>query len=154
RITYRADGAGFLKPGYNHVFTVSADGGQPRQVTFGRFDDAGPISFTADGRSVLFATNRADNWERDPQESEIYQVDIAGGAMTRLTNRVGPDGAPVTSPDGSKIAYLGYDDARHRGYENVRLYVMDRDGRNSRVLTGGLDRGVGAPEWAADGRSV
>jgi dipeptidyl aminopeptidase/acylaminoacyl peptidase len=154
RITYRADGEGFLKAGYRHVFAVSADGGQPRQLTFGKFDDAGPIDFSRDGKSVLFSTNRAENWERDPQESEVYAVSVADGALTRLTNRVGPDGAPAVSPDGSKIAYVGFDDARKRGYENQRLYVMDRDGKNSRVLTGALDRSVGAPQWAADGKSV
>jgi dipeptidyl aminopeptidase/acylaminoacyl peptidase len=154
RITYRADGEGFLKPGYRHLFAVSADGGQPRQLTFGRFDDAGPIDFTRDGRSVLFSTNRAENWERDPQEAEVYSVGVADGALTRLTSRVGPDVAPVASPDGSKIAYVGFDDARKRGYENQRLYVMDRGGANARVLTGGLDRSVGAPEWAPDGKSI
>ena len=154
RITYRADGEGFLKPGYRHIFAVSADGGQPRQLTFGRYDDAGPIDFTRDGRSVLFSTNRAENWERDPQEAEVYQVGVADGALTRLTNRVGPDVSPVASPDGAKIAYVGFDDARKRGYENQRLYVMDRDGRNARVLTGGLDRSVAAPQWAADGKSI
>lgn len=154
RITYRADGEGFLKPGYRHVFAVSADGGQPRQLTFGKFDDAGPISFSRDGKAVLFSTNRADNWERDPQEAEIHAVNLADGALTRLTNRVGPDVNPIVSPDGAKIAYLGYDDSRKRGYENVRLYVMDRDGRNSRVLTGALDRSVSDPAWAADGKSL
>jgi len=154
RVTYRADGEGLLKPGYRHVFAVAADGGQPRQLTFGRFDDAGPVSFTRDGKAVLFSTNRAANWERDPQEAEVYQVGVADGLLTRLTTRVGPDGAAVASPDGSKIAYIGFDDARRRGYENQRLYVMDRDGKNSRVLTGGLDRSVASPEWSADGKSV
>ncbi|PZQ63948.1 MAG: peptidase S9 family protein [Phenylobacterium zucineum] len=154
RITYRADGEGFLKPGYRHLFVVPADGGQPRQLTSGKFDNGGPITFSHDGKSLLFSTNRAENWERDPQESEIYSVAIADGTLTRLTTRVGPDANPVVSPDGSKIAYLGYDDARKRGYENIRLYVMDRDGRNSRVLTGALDRSVSDPQWAADGKSL
>ena len=154
QLTYRADGAGYLKPGSRHLFAVSADGGAPRQLTFGRFDDAGPISFTADGKSVLFATNRAANWERDPKESEIYSAALADGALTRLTNRVGPDEAPAVSPDGTKIAYVGFDDTRHRGYDNVRLYVMDRDGRNNRPITVGFDNSLGAPTWAADGKSL
>ncbi|MBW8812773.1 MAG: S9 family peptidase [Caulobacterales bacterium] len=154
RVTYRADGEGLIKLGYHHIFVVSADGGQPRQLTFGKFDDAGPIAFSHDGKGVLFSTNRSANWERDPEEAELYRVDVADGALARLTNRVGPDFAPAVSPDGSKIAYVGFDNARHRGYENQRLYVMDADGRNGRVLTGGLDRSVAAPVWAADGKGV
>src|SRR6266568_3896114 len=107
RVAY---GEGYLKPGYRHIFAVSADGGSPRQITFGRFDDQGPIAFDNDGRSILFTTNRMDNWERDPNQRDIYRVSIAEGTPTRLTRRVGPDESPVMSPDGSKIAYLGYDD--------------------------------------------
>jgi dipeptidyl aminopeptidase/acylaminoacyl peptidase len=154
RVTYRADGAGYLKPGFRHLFAVSADGGQPRQLTFGRFDDGGPISFMPDGASVLFSSNRNPNWERDPQESEVYSASLADGTLTQLTHRVGPDQAPAASPDGTKIAYVGFDDTRHRGYENQRLYVMDRDGKNSRVITGSFDNSVGGPVWAADGRSL
>jgi dipeptidyl aminopeptidase/acylaminoacyl peptidase len=154
RVTYRADGAGYLKPGFRHLFAVSADGGQPRQLTFGRYDEGGPISFTPDGKSVLFSSNRGPNWERDPQESEVYSASLADGTLTQLTHRVGPDQAPAASPDGAKIAYVGFDDARHRGYENQRLYVMDRDGKNSRVITGAFDNSVGAPVWAADSKSL
>jgi dipeptidyl aminopeptidase/acylaminoacyl peptidase len=154
RVTYRADGQGLLKPGYRHLFVVSADGGAPRQLTFGKFDDAGPIAFTPDGRSLLFATDRSENWERNAAEAEIYSVGVDGGPITRLTNRVGPDLSPAVSPDGSKIAYVGFDDTRHRGYENQLLYVMDRDGGHPRALTAGLDRSVAAPQWAADGKSI
>src|SRR5689334_1904512 len=154
RITYRADGAGYLRPGYRHLFIVSADGGQPRQLTTGKFDDGGPIDFSKDGKLVYFATDHQPNWERDPQESEVFSVDVATGAQVQLTHRKGPDQAPAVSPDGSKIAYVGFDDHGLRGYENQRLYVMDRDGANSHVVTAGLDRSVGAPAWAADGKSL
>jgi dipeptidyl aminopeptidase/acylaminoacyl peptidase len=154
RVTYRRDGAGYVKPGYRHLFVVSADGGQPRQLTFGKYDEGGQVAFTPDGKGLLFATNRSSNWERADEESDIYRLSIADGALTRLTNRVGPDQAPTPSPDGSKIAYVGYDDRGHRGYENVRLYVMDADGKGGRAITGGFDRSVGAPTWAADGRSL
>jgi dipeptidyl aminopeptidase/acylaminoacyl peptidase len=154
RLTFRADGEGELKPGYSHLFVVSADGGAARQISFGKYDDDGPLSWSADGAYVLFSSNRGKDWERDPQESEVYQAAVADGATTVLTHRVGPDRAPEVSPNGKQVAYLGFDDARQRGYENTRLYVMDRDGKNSRVLTGNLDRGIDAARWAADGKSL
>src|SRR6185437_1623122 len=133
---------------------VSADGGQPRQITFGRYDEGGQLAFTPDGKSLLFASDRSANREREAQESDIYKVSIADGTMTRLTTRLGPDQSPRPSPDGTKIAYVGFDDHGHRGYENVHLYVMDADGKNSRAITGGFDRSVGAPTWAADGKGL
>ncbi|MGA0605217.1 prolyl oligopeptidase family serine peptidase [Phenylobacterium sp. VNQ135] len=153
RVTYRFDGQGYLKPGFRQVFVVSADGGQPRQVTFGKFDSAGPINFTADGRAILFTSNRNPTWEREPNESDIWRVDVVGGQMTKLTTRVGPDAAPVPSPDGSKIAYIGSDD-RGLSNEDNKLYVMDANGGNIRQLAVNLDRSVGVPQWSADGRSI
>ena len=52
-LTYRSDAEGYLKPGYRHVYVVSADGGAPRQLTFGAFNEAGPLSCTPDGRHLL-----------------------------------------------------------------------------------------------------
>ncbi|MGH8186802.1 MAG: TolB family protein, partial [Steroidobacteraceae bacterium] len=49
-IAYRTDGAGYLKPGYTHIYVVSADGGAPRQLTFGGYNEDGPISWTPDGQ--------------------------------------------------------------------------------------------------------
>ena len=152
-VKYRADGEGYLKPGYAHAFVVSADGGFPRQLTFGAFNEEGPVSWTPDGRYVLLSGNRNEGWQRDPVNSEVYQVSVADAVVTPLTHRVGPDRAPRVSPDGKKIAYLGFDD-RLLGYQNVRVYVMDRDGRNSRSITDQLDRSIDVAQWAADGRSL
>ena len=41
RVTYRADGGGYVKPGFDQVFVVAADGGAPRQVTYDKFDVSG-----------------------------------------------------------------------------------------------------------------
>ena len=38
-IVYRTDEGGYLKPGYTHIYVVSADGGAPRQLTFGAFNE-------------------------------------------------------------------------------------------------------------------
>ncbi len=153
QMTYRADGAGYLKPGYNHIWVVAADGGAPRQLTFGAFDEGGQLSWGADSRSIVFSSSRDKDWKREPQESDIFSVDVASGTVSQLTHRKGPDIEAVVSPDGKSIAYTGFDD-HFRGYENQRLYVMNRDGSNVRMLTGSFDRSVQGPQWAGDSRSV
>lgn len=152
-VVYRFDGAGYLDAGYEHIFVVSADGGAPRQLSYGAYNDGGPLSWTPDGRTILFSANRHDNWQRDAANSEIYALDVATSRITPLTDRYGPDSEPAVSPDGRLIAYTGYDD-HERSYENAVLYVMNADGSNARALTTALDRSVGSPVWSADGRAI
>jgi dipeptidyl aminopeptidase/acylaminoacyl peptidase len=152
-VVYRADGAGYLETGYQHLFIVSAEGGTPHQLTEGDFNHEGPLSFTPDSRRLVFSANRGAEWERDPQESDVFAVDIATRKLTQLTTRDGPDNSPVVSPDGRKIAYLGFDD-RVQGYQVTHLYVMDIDGKNSRPVAAGSDLDVADPRWSADSRSV
>ena len=152
-VTYRFDEEGYLRPGYSQIFVVSADGGAPRQLSFGPFNNNGPISWAADGRTLFFSGNRSENWEREPVDTEVYALDLADNRIRALTDRRGPDTSPVVSPDGRLIAFTGFDD-RNRSYENAILYVMDANGGNRRALTASLDRSVDAPVWAADGRSI
>ena len=153
QVHYRADGAGYLRPGYNHVFAVSADGGAARQLTFGTYDDGRTVSWSSDSRHLLIASNRGKDPERDPLNSDIFLVDADSGALHQLTTRAGPDEQPVASPDGRMIAFVGFDD-KLLGYQNHRLSVMNADGSSARVLTGDFDRDMGDPQWSADGRAV
>ena len=152
-VTYRADGEGYLKPGFEQIFWVPADGGAPTQLTFGATNAGGPVSWTPDGRSILFSANLSKNWEREAVNSEVYRISIDGGAPVALTDRQGPDASPVVSPDGRHIAYVGFDD-KHLGYQNSALYVMNLDGSDKHLLTGSFDRSVGSPTWAGDNRSI
>lgn len=153
RMLYRADGRGFLKDGFVHLFVVSAEGGTPRQLTSGPFDHDGEPVWSPDGGYLLISANRHEEAESQPRNSEIYEIRLADGRIRALTDRYGPDGSPAVSPDGRRIAYLGFDD-RHQGYQVTRLYVMDRDGSNSRVLTEGLDRDARQPQWDEQGRGI
>ena len=152
-VTYRSDEGGYVKPGKAHVFVVSSDGGAPRQLSYGAFDDGGPLSWTPDGRTIVFSTNRHDDWARNPANSEVYALDVASGGITALTSRAGPDAEPRVSPDGSKIAWLGYDD-QFLGYQNAELYVANRDGSNRRSLTASLDRSIDDATWAGNGTLI
>jgi dipeptidyl aminopeptidase/acylaminoacyl peptidase len=152
KLLYRRDGRGYVEPGHVHMFIVPADGGAPRQVTSGPYDDGAP-HWTPDGKSLLFAANRHDDAEYDPLNAEIYELSVDSGAVHALTNRAGPDNSPAISPDGKLIAYTGFDD-KSQGYQVTHLYVMNRDGSGAHVVTGALDRDVNDPQWSADGRGV
>ncbi|WP_338424735.1 S9 family peptidase [Sphingopyxis kveilinensis] len=152
-LTYRADGQGYIEPGFEKIFLIPATGGAPRQLTFGPYHDGGPLSWSRDGRTLYFSANRQADWETDAQESEIHALDVASGAITTLTDRNGPDANPLVSPDGRLIAYLGFDDAL-RAYEQTELYVMNRDGSGRRRIAANWDYSVDAVQWGADSRSL
>ncbi len=159
KLVYRFNGLGYLKPGYTHIFVLPAEGGTPRQVSSGNFQHGGAlfrgseITWTPDGKYLLCSANRRPDYEYEPLDTEVYEFSIDGGAVRALTNRRGPDDSPALSPDGKYIAYVGFDDA-YQGYQVTRLYVMNRDGGGSRVISSSLDRDVGAPQWAPDGGGV
>lgn len=159
RLVYRFDQAGYLKPGHYHLFIVPAEGGTPRQISSGDFQHGGPgfraseAVWTPDGKYLIISANRRPDYELEPLDTEIYEFSVANGAVRALTNRRGPDGSPAVSPDGTKIAYTGFDD-KYQGYQVTRLYVMNRDGSNPRMLSGGLDRDVFNISWAPDGSGI
>ena len=153
RMVYRADGGGYLKTGSTHVFIVAAEGGTPRQLTRGNFDHSGPLAFSPDGKQLAFSANRGADRDLHPMNADIHAVDIDSGDIHQLTTRDGPDHSATYSPDGRRIAYLGFDD-RRQGYQVTQLHVMNRDGSDARVVSIGFDRDVELPTWAADGRSL
>ncbi len=153
RISYRGDGAGYYEQGVSHIFTVSAEGGTPRQVTKGDFDFGGTAAWTRDGRSLIVAADLNPDWRRGDTFSDIYRVDVRDGAMTRLRENAGPDIAPTVSPDGRRIAWLGYTD-NLKAYQPFRLWSMNVDGSDARQLASATDRTINGIEWSADSRNV
>lgn len=152
-LAYRADGAGYLKPGFEKIFAIPATGGAARQLTFGEYHDSGPLAFAKDGRTLYFGANRQPDWQNDPIESEIHALDIASGTITALTGRDGPDYSPSVSPDGKLIAFLGFDDTG-RAHEDDDLYVMAPDGTGRRNLTESWDYSPAGIAWDADGTAI
>jgi dipeptidyl aminopeptidase/acylaminoacyl peptidase len=149
RIIYRVDGGGYVDPGYTHVFVVSAEGGAARQITFGKNNFNSRPEWTRDGQALIVSANLDADWERTPMESELYRVQLSDGSIKRLTDRKGPDNKPRVSPDGKRLAWLGFDD-HQRPYHANRLHVSDTDGSNVRVLTSDFDFNIDAIEWDGD----
>ncbi len=150
---YRADGDGYWDNSFDQLFVMPAEGGTPRQLTYGNFNHNGDFSWSGDSASLIISANRHDDWEYKPFNSELYRVALDGSEPEALTDRDGPDQSPRVSPDGKKIAFLGFDD-RRQGYQLTDLYVMDTDGGNRRNLTEELDRSVSSLAWGPRGKDL
>ena len=151
RLDVHADGAGFLKPGATQVFVLPVEGGTERQVTQGTVS-YGDIAWLGQGALVASANANPDA-DLDPRESDLFRIDLASGQAVALTSRKGPDAQPVVSPDGRRIAYVGYDD-RKVSWQTNQLYVMNADGSGARSLTAGLDRSLSSPTFTPDGSAI
>ena len=152
RLQYRRDRSGFTDNGFRHIFVVPAIGGTPRQITSGQYDHSGS-EWTPDGRSILFSGLRVEVDDYQWRESEIYTVDVASGDVKQLTRRKGPDGGPAVSPDGKRVAYTGNDYSRDT-WADRKVYLMNIDGSDPRLVSGDWDRSPGDLKWAADGSGV
>ena len=156
---YRFDGMGYrVAMGYMHLFVMPAEGGTPRQLSQGNFHHpfalfGGSLEWTPDSKSIILSANRRNDWELEIMDSEIYEFTVADGTMKVLTDRRGPDNAPAVSPDGKYIGYTGFDD-RYQGYQLTKLYVMNRDGSNSRLVLNDFDQSVSSFLWTGDGKGL
>jgi len=151
-VIYRQDGQGYTDLSYSHIFILPAEGGAPRQITSGPYDHNSP-SWSPDGTSILFTADRTGNAALDPNNEQIYEIDVETGRLTQITDKRGPHGNPVMSPDGDHIAYTGYED-EFLGYQLTDLYVMDRNGGNLRTISGNLEVDVSDITWANDSESL
>ena len=153
RVTYRVDGGTYLKPGTTQLFLVDANGGAPRQLTFGEYSNGGSVEWTPDGKTLLFTANRKENWELEGSDTEVYALDIASGEITALTDRYGPDGGPQVSPDGRKVAYVGYDDVGN-AFDQANLYTMNIDGSGKTLVKSDFAASPDGMEWTDAGLFV
>ena len=151
RAGYKRDRQGYIDTGWTHLFVVPAAGGTARQLTNGEWNHS-DIAWSPDGKEIYFSSYRSDDWDRPEnwQESEIYAVNVTTETIRQLTNRPGPDGNAVPSPDGKLIAYIAGDEHRDT-YRNQRIYLMNHDGSGSRLISGDYDRQSGGLRWSPDG---
>ncbi|HET9531766.1 MAG TPA: DPP IV N-terminal domain-containing protein, partial [Blastocatellia bacterium] len=152
RLDYRADGAGFRPEGFTHIFVIPDTGGTPRQLTEGDYNHGSP-QWTPDSQTILFSGVRKPDAEYLRGGAEIYSLNVATGQIKTLTDRNGPDFNPTVSPDGRLIAYTGYDQTDD-SYTVSKLYLMEIDGQNKRMLAGEFDRSPTGLVWASDSSGI
>lgn len=159
---HRYDGVGSFDDRRGHIFVVALEGGEPRQLTDGDYDDADP-DFSPDGGEVAFVSDRSAT-RSDEVHRDVWVTPVAGGRRARrLTRGRGTAASPRWSPDGSTIVYIGHEHDRGDSAHNTHLLVVaSSKPRAPQSLSAPLDRTVwglmGAPgathAWSEDGTAV
>lgn len=121
RLWHKLDGEGFIYELRAHIFSVPAAGGEPRQLTNGDWDDGEP-SWSPDGRSLAFASDRSDERWSWPAPS-VWTLDLVSGDLKRLTEETLSAAEPAWSPDGQRIAFIA--SPRRNSVGQTDLYVAE-----------------------------
>jgi Tol biopolymer transport system component len=79
---------------------------------------------------------------------EIFVMPAQSGMPVQLTHNDIEDRHPAISPDGSQIAFVSKVD------ERFKLFVMDQDGANAKLVYEHPELNVYDPRWSPDGRRI
>jgi Tol biopolymer transport system component len=122
---------------YADIWLLDVESGEETPLTeTTEFWDSTP-SFSADGETILFESNRTGDFQ-------IYRMPAEGGEATPVFETPGIDTSAKESPDGTQIAFVSDRDG------DFDIYVMNTDGTEVRPLTSNADRD-GCPQWSPDG---
>lgn len=160
RFKFMEDTEGFLRTDRSRLWLYDIAAGKATRLTTGDFDEALP-SFSPDGKTVAFASNRGPDPDRT-YDHNLYTVPVGPTATEpkALTTYPGEDVSPdwgsypAWSPDGREIAYLQGGPVELFSYGVRKLAVVSAAGGAPRILTATLDRNVSHPAWSADGKTL
>ena len=144
----------------SHLFVISADGGEPKDLTPGDFDtppfslgDPTAFAFSPDSKEICFARN-TDKDEATSTNNDLFLVSVNGGEAKRITDaNKGSDTSPRYSPNGKFIAYRSQ---IRNGYESdrFRLILYDRAAKTSKEISGGFTNWVEDLAWMPDSKAL
>jgi dipeptidyl aminopeptidase/acylaminoacyl peptidase len=165
RLMYRFNAKGFFNGRRSHIFTISAKGGRPKQVTRGAYDVDAAEWLVQDQRIAFISNLNADaDLTRDKY---IYSVSVNGDAPAPLTDGHRTITSLKPSPQGGELAYIGHDYRRGLA-TNQDLWIVPATGGASENLTRGFDQSIGTslscdvrvttpnqnPQWSTDGEAL
>lgn len=159
-MSYRFDGIGYLER-YSHIWKANIETKEQTQLTFGTVNESDP-QWQPNGDLITFSGNRRDDRKRYLGARQILVVSSEGGEVTTIGDDDVSFGAPAWSPDGSRIAWLGHEDASSNS-RNINLWTADADGSKVKNQTEKWDTSVndygmsdvhsgseGRPIWKSD----
>jgi dipeptidyl aminopeptidase/acylaminoacyl peptidase len=146
----------------SHLFLVSVDGGEPRDLNPGDEHEVPPFSlggpdgyaFSPDGKEIAFEEN-LDPFPAISTNSDIFtlRLDDPNAKPVKISTAAGGDHSPAYSPDGKYIAWRSQERA---GYESdkFRLVIYDRATKQIKNLLPNFDRWVDEFAWAPDSQKI
>jgi len=125
---------------YNQLCMVNRDGTGLSQLTDMEASNYYP-TFTPDGGSLLFASNRNGAFD-------LYLLQFSEKQFLQLTQDVGNVISPDYSPDGRTIVF-----ANRVGNGPTSIWMVNSDGLNTRLVYTGTDNIV-AVAWSPNGEKI
>ncbi len=155
---------------YYQIYFINTDGSNQRMVSPGKGKTTCSW-FHPSGKKFIFASTHLDPKTHEPPPPEatrqrryewdfnaafdIFEADMNGKILRRLTDTPGYDAECAYSPDGKLIVFASQRDAATIDPKKPELdiYVMDANGKNVRRLTHepGYD---GGPFFSPDGKWI
>jgi dipeptidyl aminopeptidase/acylaminoacyl peptidase len=90
--------------GWNHLYSVSASGGQAALLTPGKFETE-DVALSADKTAVIYSSNQAGSDPNDVDRRHLWRVPVDGGAPAALTHGETLEWTPVEVA--GKVVCLG-----------------------------------------------
>lgn len=138
-LRYRFDGQGYIER-YSHIWKVKVSSRKQTQLTFGETFDSDP-QWQPGGDLIAFSGNRREDRKRNLSPRQILVVSADGGDVSTIGGDDVAFGAPSWSADGSRIAWLGHEDAASNT-ANTNLWTANADGTKAKNHTIGWDTSV------------
>ncbi len=144
KLAYRLDGEGYHNLAHWQLWVADASTGAASALTDEAHDFESP-AWSPDGEALLVVANRSDDDDLTQSYERFWTIPAEGGELTHLPAPDGPKGAPVYSPDGRWIAYLGHTEPEERwGVMNIRVLLIPATGaEEAKDLTGASDVSAG-----------
>ena len=128
------------------IHRVVSPGGARTQLTFAQEPVSQAVYEPRTGRYFLFLKDVGGN-----EFSQIYRFDVAGGAITLLTDGRSQNGGIQWSTEGDRIAY----GSTRRNGTDRDIYVMNpSDPKSDRLLLEAQGGGWSVTDWSPDDRRL
>jgi dipeptidyl aminopeptidase/acylaminoacyl peptidase len=136
-IQYKFNDTGWYDDKRRHLWIVSLPGGDAKQITDGQdWNDSDP-QWSPDGTRIAFVSDRTGKAFDDSQNTDVWVIPAAGGALSKISDHAFDDDSPRWSPDGKQILFAGQPDSRH---QFPKLYLVNSAGGSpSQLAVNGLD---------------